>query len=225
MWHLLPDQGSTAASPPITLSDQVQFGLALLAAYSASGQREYLSRAKDLASYTLAELGDPESGGFYDLPADPTAPGSLGVRETSCSDNVVAARFFTRLYRMTVGTTYRDAAESALRLCASHLAGSPEYALAAEEWLGYPLTLAVVGTPGAGETDALLAAANRFYAPGKVVIPLDPARSPPALGDFAYPSEPAAIYACRDRLCSLPATDPAELADRVQWLITASEGG
>ncbi len=70
----------------------------------------------------------------------------------------------------------------------------------------------------------LLAAANRFYAPDKIVVPLDPSLGPPALGDFAYPAEPAAIYACHDQKCSLPVTDPSDLADCVNWLMTGSEG-
>jgi uncharacterized protein YyaL (SSP411 family) len=228
MWHSLrPGEGASGEhvpSPPATLSDQVHFGRALLGAYSATGQRDYLMQAEELAGYILGELSDPESGGFYDLPSDPDAPGTLSLREIPCQDNVVAARFFTRLYRTTTRVAYRDAAEGALRLCASSLADSPGYALAADELLNYPLTLAVVGTPGEGTTDALLAAANRYYAPGKVVIPLDPALGPPTLGDFFYPVDPVAIYACLGRRCSLPATDPADLAERINWLMTESEG-
>lgn len=220
----LDPAGNPVSHPPATLSDQVHFGLALLVAYSVTGQRAYLARAQALADYVLAELRDPESGGLYDLPADPAAPGTLGIRGTPCPDNVVAARFFTRLYWMTAQGTYRDAAEGALKLCAYHLHGSPDYALAADDWRIYPLTLAVVGTPGEGQTNALLAAANRHYAPGKVVIPLDPTQGLPTLGEFTYPPEPAAIYACRERLCSLPATDPSELPDRVEWLMAAEAG-
>jgi len=227
MWHSLrPDSsGNLVTRPPATLTDQAHFGLALLAAYSATGQRDYLSQAEKLAGYVLAELSAPERGGFYDLPADPDAHGALSIRETPCQDNVVAARFFVRLYRITNRAAYRDAAEGALRLCASALASYPGYALAAEDFLSHPLTLVVVGTPGERATDALRATANRFYAPGKVVIPLDPALGLPTLGEFTYPADRVAIYACRDRGCSLPVEDPEDLADQVNWLVSGSAEG
>jgi uncharacterized protein YyaL (SSP411 family) len=228
MWHSLHlgdnPSGNLVAHPPATLSDQAHFGLALLAAYSATGQHDYLSQAEVLADYVLAKLSDPEHGGFYDLPADSDALGALSLRETPCQDNVVAASFFTRLYRITGQTAYRDIVEGALRLCAASMAAHPDYALAADDLLTYPLILAVVGTPGEGATDALLTAANRFYVPGKVVIPLDPALGPPALGDFAYPADRVAIYACSARRCSLPVEDPADLADQINWLMTESGG-
>jgi uncharacterized protein YyaL (SSP411 family) len=222
MWHSLQadTSGNLTGYPPVTLDDQAHFGLALLAAYSTTGQHDYLAQAQELADYVLAELYNPESGGFYDLPADPDAPGVLGMRTTLCKGNIAAARFFVRLYRMTTKVTYRNAASAALRLCASTAGDYPPYALAADGLLTYPLTLVVVGSPGEGATDALLDAANRFYAPGKVVVPLDPSLGPPVLGDFTYPPDQAAIYACRDRRCSLPVKDPADLAGQVTLLMS-----
>ena len=52
----------------------------------------------------------------------------------------------------------------------------------------------------------------------KVVIPLDPALRPPALGDFAYPADRIAIYACSARRCSLPVENPADLAEQINCL-------
>jgi uncharacterized protein YyaL (SSP411 family) len=192
----------------------------LLAAYSSTGQRDHLTWAEELAAYALAELQAPQ-GGFYDLPYNPDASGTLAFRETLCEYNVVAARFFTRLYRITQRDDYRQAAEGALKLCGSVMAADSDYALAADDLLRYPLTLAVVGSPGREDTDALLAAANRFYRPGKVVVPLDPALGTPALGEFSYPSDRVAIYACLDRRCSLPIQDPTDLAEQVHWLENA----
>lgn len=139
-------------------------------------------------------------------------------------DKVVAAHFFTRLHRMTAQGTYRDAAEGVLKLCAIHLHRSADYALAADDWRPHPLNSVLVGMPGEDRTDALLTAAKQRYAPGKVVIPLGPTQSAPALGEFTYPSESAAIYTYPERLCSLPATDPSELPERVEWLMAAGAG-
>jgi hypothetical protein len=222
MWHSLEADasGNLVGQAPVTLDDQADFGLALLAAYSATGQREYLARAEELADYILAELHDPESGGFYDLPANPDAPGTLNIQVTQCTGNIATARLFIRLYRMTIETEYRDAAEGALLLCGGEMTENPAYALAADEFLIYPLTLVVVGSPGEESTDALLSTANRYYTPGKVVIPLDPSLGPPVLGDFTYPSDRTAIYACIDRRCSLPVTEPVDLGAQVDLLMS-----
>ena len=219
MWHSLRPDGSIA-SPRSTLADQTQFGLALLAAYSATGQRRYLSQAEELAGYALNSLRDTGSGGFFDLPADPTATGALAMRDTPCPDNVIAARFFIRLFRHTDKVAYRDAAEGALKLCGVQMGDNADYALAADDVLTYPLTLVVVGTPAYKTTDALLSTANRFYRPGKVVTSLDPALGPAKLGELTYPTDRIAIYACAGRRCSSPVQDPKDLANQVTLLFS-----
>jgi uncharacterized protein YyaL (SSP411 family) len=227
IWHSLrlSDDGSgeRVALPPATLSDQTHIGLALLAAYSATGQRQYMSQAVELADYVLTELRDAELGGFFDLAEEAIKTGAVGLREISCQDNIAVSRFMTRLYRFTELKEYTEAAEGALRVCAAAMTDNPEFALAVDDLLHYPLTLAVVGTPSESATDALLVAANRFYAPGKVVIPLDPALGPPAVGSFTYPEDRTAIYACIEERCTLPIEDPGELADAVTWLLSAEE--
>ena len=202
------------------LNDQTRVGLAFLAAYSATGRHDYLAHAEELGQYVLGALRDPATGAFYDVPADPAAVGKLADRQTPCLDNVVAARFFTRLYRHTDQPTYRAAAESALRLCATTLGDNADYALAADDLLTYPLTLVVVGTPGQPKVDALLATAVRFYWPGKVVTPLDPALGAPTLGELSYPPDRIAIYACSAGRCSAPVESPKDLAGQVAWLFS-----
>ncbi len=222
LWHSLSvdESGKLVSSPPATLGDQAYFGLALLAAYSATGQRDYLDRAEVLAAYIMDAYYNPDNQGFYDLPENPDAVGALGVRATLCEgNNIAVANLFTLLYRMTADSSYRDIAEGALRLCVLPDGSSPNYALAVEDFAAYPLTVVVVGTPGDQTTVELLATANQFYLPGKVVIPLDLSVGPPALGDFTYPPDKIAIYACMDQRCSLPVTEPDELAEQVDWLL------
>lgn len=223
LWHSLrPDaSGDLEGFPPATLDDQANVGLALLAAHSATGQRDYLLRAEELADVILAEYHDPESDAFLDLPASADQPGAVTVQAilTLCNGNATAARLFTGLYRRTTEDAYLDAAEGALRLCGGVTASFPDYALAADDVLTYPLTLAVVGTPGEEPATGLLTAANQLYVPGKVVVPIDPSLGPPTLGELTYPEDITAIYACIYRRCSLPVTDPADLPDTVTQLM------
>lgn len=225
MWHSLQADasGNLTGQAPFTLDDQVDFGLVLVTAYSVTGRREYLVHAEELADYILSEMHNRESGGLYDLAADPDAAGVLDIRATVCDSNVAAARLFTRLYWMTTEDRYRRAAEGALLLCGGEMAETPSYALAADEYLIHPLTLVVVGSPGEESAGALLTAANRFYVPGKVVMLLDPSLGPPALGDFAYPADQVAVYACRGRVCSVPITDPGDLPERINDLMAVGE--
>ena len=218
LWHSRPVGN---ARPGVMLADQTQFGLALLAAYSATGQRTYLARAEELADYLQDNLRDSRSGGFYDLSVDPGTTGALAVRATPCVENIQAARFFTRLYRHTDTTAYRDVAENVLRLCASETGSAFEYALAADDLVTYPLNLVVVGDPDQEAAAALRRAANRFYRPGKVVTPLDPALGPTQLGELTYPADRVALYACAQDRCSKPIQDPQELPDQVSQLYEA----
>jgi len=126
-------------------------------------------------------------------------------------------------YRHTRQIDYRSAAESVLKLCATTMGDYPDYALAVDDLLTYPLTLAVVGTPGQAKTDALLAVADRFSWPGKVVTPLDPTLGPPSLGELTYPPDRVAIYACSAGLCSAPVEKPQDLAEQVTWLVSANQ--
>ena len=134
---------------------------------------------------------------------------------------IQAARFFTRLYRHTDTTAYRDVAENVLRLCASETGSAFEYALAADDLVTYPLNLVVVGDPDQEAAAALRRAANRFYRPGKVVTPLDPALGPTQLGELTYPADRVALYACAQDRCSKPIQDPQELPDQVSQLYQA----
>ncbi len=218
MWHSTAPADRSDQRQVATLMDQMQFGLALLAAYSHTGQPSYLERAQALALYSLTNLRDEDRGGFFALPADPSAPASWTVRTKPCGDNIAAARFFTRLHRYSMRPEYDEAARGALLLCADVAKESPDYALAADDWLNYPLTLVVVGTPGTPDVDALITTAHQAYEPGKVVVVLDPSRGPPQLGELTYPADPAAVYVCRDRLCSLPAFTAQDLNLQMQQL-------
>ena len=80
------------------------------------------------------------------------------------------------------------------------------------------LEIVIAGTPGAPDTEALLAAARRPYLPQSVVLlvpPGDDGRVVRTLAPFTAGHVPidgsAAAYVCRDFACRLPVTDAASL--------------
>lgn len=97
---------------PGLLSDQAQMGMALLRAYSAAGGAQYLERARELAEFIVTRLKNP-SGGYFDSTVREIS--FLKLRLTDVSQNGVAASFFLELAEATKDSTYRDAAQWALR--------------------------------------------------------------------------------------------------------------
>ena len=78
-----------------------------------------------------------------------------------------------------------------------------------------PIELALVGHPGAADREALEAALARRFLPNRVVALLDPsappASLPPLLRGKGLVAGSAALYVCRDFVCSAPLTDPGAL--------------
>jgi len=87
-------------------------GSALVRAYQATGDGEYVGRAQRLAEFTLAELTNP-AGGFYDICAQEST--ALKLRLTLIEQNGAAAAFFLSLAQATKDASHRGAALSALR--------------------------------------------------------------------------------------------------------------
>jgi len=96
---------------PGLLSDQAYAGLALIRAFLASHDKQYLERARELAEFIVARLKNP-AGGFFDAPA--RAFGFLKLRLTEISENGAAASFFLGLDQAKSEAKYRGAAAWAL---------------------------------------------------------------------------------------------------------------
>ena len=122
---------------PGLLVDQARMGTALIQAYSASGEIEYLERARELAEFILTRLTNP-AGGYFDLSAP--CLDLLKLRLTEIEQNGVVAWFFLKLAQTANEPKYSEAARWALRAFSGnfipygiHAAG---FGKALGEWLG-----------------------------------------------------------------------------------------
>ncbi len=100
-----------APGAPGLLVDQARMGIALMQAFRATGNSEFLQRAVQLAEFTRAYLANP-AGGYYDRGESPL--GFFGTRLTLIDQNGLAALFFLKLAEAANDARYREAALSAL---------------------------------------------------------------------------------------------------------------
>ena len=100
-----------APRAPGLLTDQARMGIALVQAFRATGESNFLERAAQLAEFVRARLTNL-TGGYYDRGESPL--GLFGARLTLIDQNGVAASFFLMLAKATKETKYREAARWAL---------------------------------------------------------------------------------------------------------------
>jgi uncharacterized protein len=198
------------------LEDQANVADGLVALYEATFEQRWLSAAAELADVMLERFVDSEGGGFFDTSADHetliTRPKDLFDNATP-SGNAVAADVLLRLAVLSDRDAYRRAAQGVLELLREPMARYPlgfARSLSALDFLlGSPKEVAIVGEPGAADTEALLDVVFMSFVPNKVVaggfapIPLLEGRSRVA--------GRATAYVCEHYVCQSPTTDPEAL--------------
>jgi uncharacterized protein YyaL (SSP411 family)/aryl-alcohol dehydrogenase-like predicted oxidoreductase len=203
------------------LEDYACLADALLDLYEAGAPERYLREAERLASLLRADFA-AEDGGFYS-----TASGheALIVRHREGHDgatpsaNAVAARLLARLSYHLGDDALREEAAGALRAYGRAIARSPRAfttSLAVLDLLlEGPVELALVGSPGRDDYEALRREAAARYLPNRIVAHHDPASPPSALPLLAGKTlvrDAAALYVCRDFACQRPVSAPADVA-------------
>ena len=125
-----------APRAPGLLADQARMGIALMHAFRATGDGNFLERAAQLAEFVGARLTNP-AGGYYDRGASPL--GFFGTRLTLIDQNGLAASFFLMLAEATKKTNYREAALWALSAFSSDFSSwgihAAPFGRALGEWL------------------------------------------------------------------------------------------
>lgn len=198
--------------PLVHLADQVHVLEAWLALGEATGEPRWLDEATALATAIADRLG-AEGGGFYAHTEDPRAAGFFRDRRVPIEDNATAARALLELSRRRDDDRWRELAVGALRAVArpaelrrlGRMVG--EVLLALEALEAGHVVLSVVGPAGEARTEALHRAALDFDDPTRLVE-----LGRPGASRYPYPGEPA-VFLCTAEACSMPVTDPTELAE------------
>ncbi|MEE8506696.1 MAG: thioredoxin domain-containing protein [Kiloniellales bacterium] len=206
---------------PATLDDYANMAEAAVELFEAAGEGAYIARAEDWTGVLDRHYWDGDAGGYF-LTADDTE--QLVVRAKSAHDHALPAGNGTmvgvlaRLFYLTGKSTHRDKAQALIAAFSGELSGNA-FALATflnnAEFLARAVQIVIVGARNAPGTQALLSAVNGACLPDRVLQTIEPDAALPE----AHPAHgkgqaegKATAYVCRGQTCSLPLTDPAELA-------------
>ncbi|MFB6081051.1 MAG: thioredoxin domain-containing protein [Haloferacaceae archaeon] len=215
------------------LEDYAFLARGALDCYQATGDVDHLAFALDLARGILDRFWDPDAGTLYFTGADDeglvTRPQEFRDQSTPSSLGV-ATRLLLDLTSFAPDAGFGDAAERVLETHADRIRSGPtehvSLALAADRHARGSVELVLAAEEVPEDWRATLA--ERFL-PTAVVSRRPPTEEgmeawverldlddvPPVWrGRTARDGEPT-VYACRDRVCSPPADDPAEALD---WL-------
>src|SRR5947209_6400726 len=145
------------------LEDYANVADGLVALYEATFDARWLTAATSLADIILERFADTENGGFFDTSSDHevliSRPKDLFDNATP-SGNAVAADVLLRLALLTGKEEYERAARGVLERLSDPMARYPlgfARSLSALDFLfGRPKEIAIVGQPGASDTETLL---------------------------------------------------------------------
>ena len=203
---------------PGLASDFAAMIRAALALYEASGQRDYLDRARDWQRALDRDYANDETGTYYLTAAD--AEG-LVIRPASTADeatpnhNAVAAQNLIRLTVLAGDDRWREKADRMIAAIAPSAAQNLYMHMALLNAVDLRLRAAQIVVTGEGpRAQALLAAARRLPPLDSIVLHTASAATLPAAHParqkIAAALEPQA-FICVGETCSLPVRDPAGL--------------
>jgi uncharacterized protein YyaL (SSP411 family) len=210
---------------PGLLDDYAAMMGAALALYEATGNPDYLARAKAWGERVEADYADAVNGGYFLTAREAEA---LVARTRTAADNATPSGngslvgVFARLWYLTGAVVWRERAQSLLDAFAgeaarnffpmgAYLNGFDLYANAVQ--------VAIIGRRGEPATDALVRAAWTVSVPNRVldvIAPLSESggtplpETHPAAGKTQIDGKPTA-YVCVGATCGLPVTTPGEL--------------
>ncbi len=200
-------------------------GLAALAAaaltlFEATGEEDYLARARAWSELAIRHHGDGDTPGFFAAADDAGAvvmPVKPFFDNPNPSGNARMIELFARLYYLTGENRWRQRAAAtaaafgaAVETPALGLAGLLNAAHVLEE----AIQVVVIGRRGEAGTDHLLGGVMRRSVPGQVLEIVAPGTVLPEGHPARYKTQidgRATAYVCRGTVCSLPAVERSEL--------------
>jgi uncharacterized protein YyaL (SSP411 family) len=206
---------------PAFLDDYALMAEACLTLYETTFDVRYFGEARALADAMIRLFSDPR-GGFFQTGSDAE---ELVIRPKELFDNAVpsgnsaAAMVLLRLGLLTGETEYEHAGLSALRLVRDVMERAPTGAgrslCALDLYLSHPKEVAIVGDPGADETQALIAQAHQRFLPSVVLAAGHSGEAIALLRDRPQIDGRATAYVCERFACKQPVTEPAALAEQL----------
>ncbi|MGI9145450.1 MAG: thioredoxin domain-containing protein [Chloroflexota bacterium] len=202
------------------LEDQANVADGLVALYEATFDPRWLTAATMLADIILARFADTDNGGFFDTSSDHetliSRPKDVFDNATP-SGNAVSVDVLLRLGLLTGKADYERAALGVLKLLREPMTRYPlgfSRALNALDFLlGRPKEVALLGEPGAVDTEAMLRVVFEAFVPNKVVAGAarGNAAAIPLLEGREQRDGRATAYVCEHYVCQAPTTDPEVL--------------
>jgi uncharacterized protein len=206
--------------PLATLAGLAAMADGAISLFEATGEQAYLVRAVAWAIDIETHHGDTTAPGFFDSAADAEAvPVRLKsiIDDPNPSGNARAVEIAARLYYHTGEDRWRQMAETTLR-AHGRVAGHPQLGIAgllnAADTLQLALQVVIIGKRGKPDTDALVAGVMARSLPAQVLQVVSPGTVLPESHPARYKEQidtKATVYVCRGTICSLPATEVAEL--------------
>ena len=216
---------------PAFLEDYAYVSDAFISLYEATGEREWLDRARRLSERMRRDFA-AEGGGFFQTASEHEA---LIARVREGHDgalpnaNSVAARALARLAYHYDESEWLTQAEAALTAFGALAARAPRAfctALLAARWLSQrPPELVLAGAPAAADSEALASALAAEFVPERSITLVDPARPSdmPAARDKTLVAGKAALYVCRNFTCQAPVTSAEAVAATLEQERSARE--
>lgn len=212
------------------LEDYAFMIAALADLYEASGNAEWLKSAVSLDDVLEAYYEDGERGGFFMTASDHE---KLLAREKPANDgavpsgNSVMVLNLLRLYGLTGRDAYRKRAEKTLAFFSKILEEKPATVstmlLAVDYWLDTPKEIVIV-TPNGKRDEAgpFLAELGKRFLPNRVLAVAEEGEAKniqdliPLFKHRKAVNGKTAAYVCKNRVCKLPADDPAQLGKHLE---------
>ncbi len=198
----------------------------LISLYEATGELTWIESAVALVDKMIEQFWDDSEGGFF---FTGKSHEKLIVRSKEFLDNAtpsgnsIATLSLLRLSLLTANEDYRRRATAVLRLMADQIRRYPSafgFALSALDfYLGMPLEVVIVGSPGA-RLDELLRAVWRTYVPNRVIATCQKDHQKAAtvvplfIGRDTLATEPTA-FVCQAGTCLRPVNTSGELLSQL----------
>ena len=197
----------------------------LLALHEATLDGRWLDESISLGEAMVDLFWEESEGRFYDTGRDHE---ELVLRPRDYTDNAtpcgssMAADVLLRLAVVTGDSEHQRRAVTSLRsvreLMSRFPTGAGHWLGALDFYLSTPKEIAIVGGAGDAETNALLSEVSRRYLPNRVLVgsagngTAEARSGVPLLEDRDRVDGKPTAYVCENYACSLPVTEPAELA-------------